>query len=108
MNTPKASATAQTAQLLQPTDPLYVRRLARAIRAECAANGFYSGFGVTPEMQCGQRKFHGHVRIIGGRLMAREVGAQADGDSSKYSVDLTGADHVNANGGSEVYASRRV
>lgn len=98
--------------LLETTDPRFVRRLARAINAECAANGFYSGFGVTPEMHCGQRKFLGHVKVIGGRLMAREVGAQAwgtdgDCDSSKYSVDLTGADHVNGNGNGEVYASRR-
>jgi hypothetical protein len=96
-----------TQTLLAFDSPTYVRRLARAINAECGANGFYSGFGVTPEMQWGQRKFFGHVKVIGGRLMAREVGAQADGDSSKYSVDLTGAGHVNGNGNGEVSARRQ-
>lgn len=95
------------ATLLETTDLRFVRRLAREINRECAANGFYSGFGVTPEMGCGQRKFFGHVKVIKGRLMAREVGANADGDSSKYSVDLTGADHVNGNGNGEVSVSRR-
>ncbi len=92
----------KTHTLLSPTDPLYIRRLARAINAECAANGFYSGWGVTPEMQCGQRKFYGYVRVVRGRLMAHEVG----GDG--HTVDLTGTDHVNANGAGEVYASRHL
>lgn len=88
--------------LLPTDDPRFVRRLARAINAECGANGFYSGHGVTPEMQCGQRKFFGHVKTVAGRLMAREVGG-----NGRWSVDLTGADHVNGNGNGEVYASRR-
>lgn len=70
------NAPMETITLLETTDPRFVRRLARAINAECAANGFYSGFGVTPEMHCGQRKFFGHVKVIGGRLMARRHGAR--------------------------------
>jgi hypothetical protein len=85
--------------VLDTTHPTFVRRLAKAINSECAANGFYSGWGVTPEMGGGQRKFHGHVTVRKGRLLALEV-------SSRAIVDLTGCDHVNGNGRRTIYASR--
>lgn len=87
--------------LLSPTDPRFVRRLARAINRECAANGFYSSFGVTSEMPFGSRKFFGSVKVVRGRLMAREVG----GDG-RWSVDLTGATSVEGNGNGKVTVSK--
>ena len=87
--------------ILDSADPRFVRRLARAINADCAANGFYSSFGVAPGAGFGSRKFIGHVKVVRGRLMAREVG----GDG-KWSVDLTGIESGNGNG--TVTVSRRV
>lgn len=88
--------------ILELTDPRFVRRLARAINAECAANGFYSSFGVSPDAGFGSRKFFGRVKVARGRLMAREVG----GDG-KWSVDLTGVASVEGNGTGTVSVSRR-
>jgi hypothetical protein len=88
---------------LDTTAPRFVRRLARAINAECAANGFYSSFGVSPDADFGSRKFFGHVKAVRGRLMAREVG----GDG-KWSVDLTGVESVEGNGNRTISASRRI
>ncbi len=79
-------------RLLENTDPKFVRRLAREINRECCANGFYSSFGVTPEMGGGSRKFFGHVKVVKGRLMAREVGGHGG-----WTIDLTGAESVEGN-----------
>lgn len=87
---------------LETTDPRFVRRLAKAINRECCMNGFYSSFGVTPEMECGSRKFIGHVKVVKGRLMACEVA----GDSDGWTVDLTGVETVEGNGNGTVGASR--
>lgn len=93
-NDPTRSST----EALNPESRLYVMRLARAINLNCRVNGFYSSFGVTPEMECGSRKFCGHVKVIRGRLMATEVCGDVD-----YSVDLTGATSVEGNGNGTIY-----
>ena len=91
----------RTLTLLESTDPVYVRRLAKAINRECCMDGFYSSFGVTPEMGCGSRKFHGQVKVVKGRLMAREVA----GDSDEWTIDLSGVRTVEGNGNGTVGAS---
>ncbi|OAM91762.1 hypothetical protein OH491_24940 [Termitidicoccus mucosus] len=93
-------------QLLDTTDPRFIRRLAKEINLHCEEHGFYSDFGVTSEMKCGSRKFHGHVKVAKGRLMAREIriGTLNQG----WTIDLTGVESVEGNGQGTIYASRRL
>ncbi len=91
----------QKLEVLDTTDPRFVRRLAKAINRECALNGFYSSYGIAPETG-GSRKFHGHVEVVKGRLMAREVA----GDTDQCTIDLTGVEVVHGNGNGPVGASR--